>query len=77
MKKLFLDHPQSVNETYLQHLLFSAKYSLLLLCGSFASFIHAFFPFLFQTIASSITIRLAKSMVLRKKNARPCVNMQI
>ena len=51
-KKLFIEHPASVNETYLQHLWFAVRYSAKLLLCSIAALFHAFFPFLFTTYAS-------------------------
>lgn len=50
--KLFTEHPNSVGETYLEHMWFALRYSFKLCLCSIASLIHAFFPFLFTTWTS-------------------------
>ena len=51
-KKLFTEHPASVDETYLQHMWFAVRYSVKLLLCSIAALFHAFLPFLFVTYVS-------------------------
>ncbi len=50
--KLFIEHPNSVGETYLEHMWFALRYSFCLCKCTFAALIHAFFPFLFTTWTS-------------------------
>lgn len=50
--KFFTEHPNSVDETYLQHMWFALRYSFKLCLCCIAAFIHAFFPFLFTTWTS-------------------------
>lgn len=52
-KRLFTDHPSSVNETYLEHMWFALRWSfkLGLCCG--AGLVHAVFPFMFKDYGSS------------------------
>ena len=57
--ELFTDHPDTVGETYLGHMVFAAKFSGLLALASGAALVHAIFPFLCQTTASRIVKRLA------------------
>ncbi len=57
-QRLFINHPQSVQETYLQHLAFAAGFSVLLLAAGFAAMIHAIIPALFETTASRIIAKL-------------------
>lgn len=52
--RLFTDHPQSVDETYFQHMAFAAKFSIKLFAAAFAALIHAILPFLFEKTASTI-----------------------
>lgn len=52
MFSLFTKHPKSVNETYLQHMRFSLKYSFKFILCAIAAFVHAIFPFLFTNYAS-------------------------
>ena len=50
--KSFRDHPQSVDETYLQHLAFALLFAGRLIGAGLAALVHAFIPALFQTTAS-------------------------
>ncbi len=52
--KLFIDHPASVNETYLGHLAFAGWFAGKLFLAGSAALVHAFLPFLFETTASRI-----------------------
>lgn len=66
MKNLFTDHPNSVNETYGQHMAMSASFGLAMLCGAFAALVHAVFPFLFEKTGSEIITRLHDRMVTNR-----------
>ena len=48
----FIDHPASVNESYLQHAGFAFGFSARLFLASMAALIHALIPPLFETTAS-------------------------
>ena len=50
--KAFLDHPRSVDETYLEHALFAGRFSLNLFAAAFCALIHAFIPAAFEKTAS-------------------------
>lgn len=50
--RLFLDHPRSVNESYLEHAAFAGRFSLTLFGAAFAALIHAVLPFCFERTAS-------------------------
>lgn len=52
--RLFLDHPRSVNETYLDHMDVAMSISGKLFVAGMACFVHALIPGLFQNTASSI-----------------------
>lgn len=56
--RLFLSHPQSVNESYAEHARFAARFSLQLFLAAGAAAIHAILPFLFEKTASRIVARL-------------------
>jgi len=51
---IFTDHPNSVGESYFQHMLFASKFSLRMASGAIAALIHAFLPFLFVSTASEM-----------------------
>ncbi|MEL6118229.1 MAG: DUF6356 family protein [Pseudomonadota bacterium] len=50
--KVFLDHPRSVDETYLEHALFAGGFSVKLFAAAFCALIHAFIPAAFEKTAS-------------------------
>ena len=56
--RLFTDHPQSVDETYFEHLVFAGKFSGKLFAAGFCALIHAILPFTFEKTASRIIGRL-------------------
>ncbi|MEM9106218.1 MAG: DUF6356 family protein [Pseudomonadota bacterium] len=51
---LFTDHPQSVDETYLEHLRFAAGFSGRLFLAACAALVHAILPFCFEKTASNM-----------------------
>ncbi len=59
MKNCFTEHPKSVNETYWQHMCFSARTSFLFFSASIAAVMHAVFPFLCGCTCSNIVAKLA------------------
>ncbi len=54
MKNPFTAHPNSVNESYFEHLGFALSFGLKMTIGGIAAMIHAFLPFLFATTAGKI-----------------------
>jgi len=52
IKKVFLDHPASVGESYSEHAVFAASVGWTMFVGSLACFVHAVVPALFQTTGS-------------------------
>jgi hypothetical protein len=58
ISRMFLEHPRSVNESYLQHMGFAAWFSSRLFMAAFAAMIHAIFPSCFEKIASRIAAEL-------------------
>lgn len=56
--RIFTDHPTSVDESYLKHAGFAARFSGWLFLAAIAAAIHAVLPFLFEKTASRITARL-------------------
>lgn len=61
----FVDHPASVNETYIQHALFAGRFSFLLFGAGCAALVHAVIPSLFQTTASGMIEKLYAQMQSR------------
>ncbi|GGC17286.1 hypothetical protein GCM10011363_37210 [Marivita lacus] len=54
----FIDHPASVNETYLQHAGFAFGFSARLFLAACAALVHAVIPPLFETTASRMIRKL-------------------
>lgn len=52
LTKLFLDHPRSVDETYLEHAAFAGRFALRLFMAGGAALIHAIIPCAFEKTAS-------------------------
>ena len=64
--RLFTEHPQSVDETYLEHMRFAAGFSGRLFLAAGAALVHAFLPFLFEKTASSMISTMHHRMHNRK-----------
>ena len=66
IKKLFTDHPHSMDETYFQHLICAASYGLRMIFAGFAAIIHSIFPFLFETTASDLAKEITGDVKSRR-----------
>ena len=64
VKSAFLDHPRSVDESYVQHMAFAIRFASRLLLAALAALVHAVFPFLFEKTAS----RLIGEMYAQTRN---------
>ena len=64
--RAFVDHPASVNETYLQHAGFAFRFAGLLFFASLAALIHAIIPPLFETTASRMVGKMNAVIEARK-----------
>ncbi|MEM6635018.1 MAG: DUF6356 family protein [Pseudomonadota bacterium] len=56
--KIFLDHPSSVDETYLEHAAFALWFAGWLFLAAGAALIHAIIPAAFEKTASGIIAKL-------------------
>ncbi|MBA2675926.1 DUF6356 family protein [Ramlibacter sp.] len=73
LQRAFVDHPQSVGESYWQHMRASLSFAGPLLLGGFAALVHAVFPFLLTGTGSGIVARLYERMVRNRGNcAKQC-----
>ena len=50
--RIFTDHPQSVGETYFEHMRFAGWFAARLLMAGGAALVHAVIPCLFEKTAS-------------------------
>ena len=67
LKSLFTDHPDSVGESYFEHMNVALSFAGPLLAAGMAALVHAFLPFLFLTTAS----RTVKQLYARMMNRNP------
>lgn len=54
IKRLFLEHPHSVEESYFEHMAFAGWFAYKLGAAACAALVHAILPFCFETTASRI-----------------------
>ena len=62
MQSLFLDHPASVDESYIEHMRFAGRMSGWLIVAGLAAAVHAIVPALCESTASRIVSRLHDRM---------------
>jgi hypothetical protein len=67
-KKLFIDHPASIQETYVEHFVHAMSFSMKLFKAAFACFIHAVVPGLCIKTGSRAITELHHSMVVFRVN---------
>jgi hypothetical protein len=60
---LFLNHPQSVNETYFQHMRQALYFAFHMCVGFFVCLCHAFIPGAFEKTGSQLVTKLHDRMV--------------
>lgn len=68
--RLFLDHPQSVGESYLEHQRHAFGFGIALLGAALACLVHALIPGLFVRTGSEAITRLHDRMVVHRTAAR-------
>lgn len=69
LERLFLAHPRSVGESYLEHSAFAFRMALRLTAAGGAALIHAIVPCLCETTASRIIIAMHAEIVTRRAQA--------
>ncbi len=58
MKNPFTKHPHSVDESYFTHMAHSLSYSAKFVLLAFMTFVHAFFPFIFESTSSRLVKKI-------------------
>ena len=56
--RIFIAHPQSVDETYFEHMRFAGWFAARLLMAGGAALVHAVIPCLFEKTASRMIARM-------------------
>lgn len=69
--KLFNEHPNSVGESYFQHMCVALSFFATFAFATFAAFVHAFLPFLFVKTGSNIILNLHDRMVNNRHKQTP------
>lgn len=67
--RAFTDHPASVGESYLGHLLQATGFGLRMIIAGMACVMHGVFPFLCVTTGSEAMARLHAEMMARRAKA--------
>lgn len=70
-KKIFLDHPRSVDETYFEHLFQAGRFSVKLFQAAGACLVHALVPCLCEKTGSKAITELYDIMVQNRTNQTP------
>jgi hypothetical protein len=65
-KRLFLDHPRSVGETYFEHQRNALGYAVSMLAGGIACLLHSLIPGTFVTTGSRTVCKLYNRMLLNR-----------
>lgn len=67
MRRLFTEHPQSVNETYFEHLGVASSFGWRMTVAGLACFLHGLFPFLFTKTGSKAVNELHERMCTHRQ----------
>ena len=66
-KRLFIDHPRSVDETYVQHFAVASAFGVTMIRGGIGALIHAVVPGWCVTVGSDTIERLNRIMVVNRR----------
>lgn len=69
LDRVFLAHPRTVGESYLQHSAFAFRIASRLLLAGMAALLHAIVPCLCETTASRIILAMNADIVARRAKA--------
>ena len=76
VRRLFLDHPESVGESYVQHLGVAGRFGWRLTRGGLACMVHGLLPFVFKTSGSD-TVRELNDQLVAKRHAARAAQLQM
>jgi hypothetical protein len=71
LRALFTEHPNSVEETYTEHMGMAFSFAGRMFFGAIACFIHGFLPFLFVKTGSATIDELHGRMVANRQQQAP------
>lgn len=67
LRRLFIDHPASVGETYGEHLVVASSFGWRMIWAGFACLIHGLVPGLCRTTGSRMIAELHECMVTHRR----------
>jgi hypothetical protein len=70
IQRLFRDHPESVGETYPEHLIQASYFGVRMFFAGIGCLIHALIPCLFKTTGRTAISELHSKMVLHRVKQR-------
>jgi len=65
-RRLFLDHPATVGESYVEHFGVAGRFGMTMIKGGLGALVHAFVPALCKTRGSDMVAELHRQMVLKR-----------
>jgi hypothetical protein len=71
LRRVFLSHPQAVDESYGEHFLFALGFAARLLGAGLAALVHAVIPCLFETTASRMILEMHDRIARRAHTLQP------
>lgn len=74
---VFLKHPRTAGEHYLQHLWYTVKVAGYLIVSACCAVLHGLFPKILQTTTSDRIIALANNMLERRKKCDPAAHKHL
>ncbi len=69
-RRLFLDHPTSVGESYTAHFGVASRFGVKMMWGGLRCAVHGVLPFLFKTAGSDTVSALHAELVTKRNAAR-------
>lgn len=70
IRRLFLDHPASVGESYGEHFGVATRFGMRMLAGGMGAVVHGVLPFAFKTMGSRTIAELHAEMVAKRTARR-------
>ena len=71
LRRLFTDHPATVNETYGQHFVSAMSFGLRMIWGGLVCMVHALIPGVCCTTASEMIGKLHDRMIVNRRRRDP------
>ncbi len=69
IRRIFLDHPRTVGESYWEHFGVASRFGREMVSGGVKAIVHAAFPTVYETAASD-TIRKLHLIMVEKRGAK-------